>query len=201
MDWTVRRRVVRALARWSCGGSTLLSIVSGAAVVTAPARAQTMSECQTIRENERRAARAQSDRERGACGRDKECHKEAAARWEDAVRQIDDATAACRSQARTKMDREPPPYANWKPNDPSPPTKDGRRYLMSCDGKVLGVYKPGGALELELKTRPGNCMPLDKWGSVPSSGGSGSEGRPCREWRGDGYATGYILSGRCYLPP
>lgn len=105
-----------------------------------------MSECQTIRENQRGAARAQSDREGAACGRDRQCHKEAAARWENAVKQIDDATAACRTQARSKMNLEPPPHVNWKPGDPSPPTKDGRRYLMSCNGRVLGVYRPGGAL-------------------------------------------------------
>jgi hypothetical protein len=32
---------------------------------------------------------------------------------------------------------------------------------MSCSGKVLGYYKPGGALEMELKTHPGNCSPND----------------------------------------
>src|SRR5262249_4772169 len=55
-----------------------------------------------------------------------------------------------RVQSQTKA--EPPPCLNWKPGDPSPQAKDGRRYIMSCSGKVLGMYKPGGAVEMELKT-------------------------------------------------
>jgi len=56
---------------------------------------------------------------------------------------------------------------------------NGRRYIMSCRGKVLGLYKPGGALKMELKTLPGNCYPGDNpW---PGPGVSGPFTDHCYE--------------------
>jgi hypothetical protein len=134
-------------------------------LVTGPAAiAETLSDCNALRINQRKAARTILDREGAACRGDRQCVKEAQASWNNAVKEIDEEASACRAHARQTMQTEPPPYLNWKPGDPSPQAKDGRRYLMSCSGKVLGRYKPGGALEMELKTHPGNCIPRDDWG-------------------------------------
>src|SRR5262249_32271601 len=78
-----------------------------------------------------------------------------------------DEASACRARVQSQTKAEPPPYLHWKPGDPSPVAKDGRRYLMSCSGKVLGLYKPGGALEVELKTHPGNWIRSDKPWRLP----------------------------------
>ena len=133
-------------------------------LVTGPTVAETLSDCNTLRINQRKAARAVLDREGAACRGDRQCVKEAQATWNNAAKEIDEEASACRARARQAIQTESPPYLNWKPGDPSPQAKDGRRYLMSCSGKVLGLYKPGGALEMELKTHPGNCIPRDDWG-------------------------------------
>jgi hypothetical protein len=126
--------------------------------------AETLSDCLATRQEARRTARAESDREGAACHGDRQCLKEASAKWERAAKQIDDAASACRARTRAQAQREPNPALHWKPGDPSPQAKDGRRYIMSCNGKILGMYKPGGAMEVELKSRPGNCIPRDDWG-------------------------------------
>src|SRR5207244_8194269 len=87
--------------------------------------------------------------------------KDADGKWTAAAKQIDDEASACKARIQSQTKAEPPPYLNWKPGDPSPQAKDGRRYIMSCSGKVLGMYKPGGAVEMELKTHPGNGLPTD----------------------------------------
>ena len=126
------------------------------------------------RDGQRRSARAESDRDH----------------------------AACRARARAQERAEPPPYLNWKPGDPPPVAKDGRRYLTSCGGKVLGLYKPGGALEVELKQHKGNCLPQDDWGTVNLGDPSSRDGKPCTVGNGvDGYVSGWRLGGRCYPSP
>ena len=123
--------------------------------------AETLSDCLTTRVNERKVARAASDREAATCSGDRQCVKESQAKWNAAAKHIDDEASACKARVQSQTKAEPPPYLNWKPGDPSPQAKDGRRYIMSCSGKVLGMYKPGGAVEMELKTHPGNCFPND----------------------------------------
>lgn len=123
--------------------------------------AETLSDCLTTRVNERKAARAASDREAAACSGDRQCVKDVQAKWNAAAKHIDEDTSACKARVQSQTKAEPPPYLNWKPGDPSPQARDGRRYIMSCSGKVLGMYKPGGAVEMELKTHPGNCFPND----------------------------------------
>lgn len=54
-----------------------------------------------------------------------------------------------------------PPPIHWKLGDPSPVAPDGRRYIMSRSGKVLGIYEPGGAVEMEMKTHASNCFLYD----------------------------------------
>jgi hypothetical protein len=144
------------------GFAVVLAIVVSFA--TGVVEAETPSDCNTARINQRGRARAALDNEAAACRGDRQCVKDAQATWDKAAKQIDDEASACRARARRATATEPPPYLHWKPGDPSPQAKDGRRYLMSCSGKVLGLYKPGGALEMELKTHPGNCIPRDDWG-------------------------------------
>jgi hypothetical protein len=122
---------------------------------------ETMTDCFNARANERKAARAAADRDSAACSGDRQCVKDAQAKWNAAAKHIDDEASACKARVQSQTKAEPPPYLNWKPGDPSPQAKDGRRYIMSCSGKVLGMYKPGGAVEMELKTHPGNCFPND----------------------------------------
>jgi len=128
------------------------------------AAAETMRECSDARTEEWTVFRADVDRQRQACMGNRGCLAEAEARWQAGKKRIDDAAAACRARVRREQKPEPPPWANWKPGDPPPVGKDGKHYLMSCNGKVLGTYKPGGALEMELKTRGGSCLPSDNWG-------------------------------------
>jgi len=72
-------------------------------------------------------------------------------------------------------DRLSPGPAGWAAvQDPAPVAPDGRRYIMSCSGKVLGLYKPGGAVEMELKTHPGNCFPNDNPWPGPGVGAPGT---------------------------
>lgn len=170
--------------------------ILGAIFAAGMVSAESMGECQDTRAEQRREAKAAY--ERNSC-RDDRCRREAKTQWEIAQQQIDDAAAACRARARTQTKAEPPPYLNWKPGDPSPRANDGRLYLMSCGGKVLGLYKPGSAREVELKTYPGNCIPVEDWGPVgPSKPSQTDEGQPCTINDGPGvYSRGWVRGGMC----
>jgi hypothetical protein len=144
------------------------------------APAESLRDCSEARIEARGTARAESDRRHHACMGNRECLAEAKARSQAATQRIDDETAICYARVRSLERREPPPWANWKPGDPPPRAKDGRYYLMSCSGKVLGLYKPGGALEMELKTRGGSCHPGETWGDVNLLP-KGSEWGYCRD--------------------
>ena len=126
--------------------------------------AETYNDCSHARTEAWTILRSDVDRQRQACQGNRTCLKEAEARWQEGKKQIDGERAACSARVRKQERAEPPPWANWKPGDPPPRGKHGERYLMSCNGKVLGTYKPGGALEMELKTRGGSCLPSDSWG-------------------------------------
>jgi len=128
-------------------------------VVAGPVFAQTLVDCTNMRIEQRRVGRAELDREGQACQADRQCLAQAQAKWQATQQQIDAASSACRSRAQSQAPA--PPAIHWKPGDPSPVAPDGRRYIMSCNGRVLGLYKPGGAIEMELKTLPGNCSPSE----------------------------------------
>jgi hypothetical protein len=178
--------------------SAVILVIGVVIVVATMVSAESLAECQTMREDQRRAARAESDHVAASCQGDRQCIREARAKWDLAQNEIDSAVSACRTRARSQMKVEPPPYLNWKPGDPSPQAKDGRRYLMSCSGKVLGLYKAGGALELELKTHPNNCIPVDTWGEPGPATGT-SKDNTCYDpdsW----LANGQIGPGKRCLP-
>ena len=154
MTIKLRNGVVRILL-------VIVATTAGLTISMSNAVGETMTDCFNARGNERKAARAASDREAAACSGDRQCVKDAQAKWNASAKHIDDEASACKARVQSQTKAEPPPYLNWKPGDPSPQAKDGRRYIMSCSGKVLGMYKPGGAVEMELKTHPGNCFPND----------------------------------------
>jgi len=56
---------------------------------------------------------------------------------------------------------------------------------MSRSGKVLGIYEPGGAVEMEMKTHASNCFLYDDPRLLPQPGPApSSTSRPsknCRE--------------------
>jgi hypothetical protein len=143
-------------------------------VTTGMVAAETMSDCINTGINQRGTARKVLDREGAACRGDRQCVKDAEAKFNMARKQINDAESACVAQVRSQMNTEPPPYLHWKPGDPSPRAKDGRLYIMSCSGKPLGLYKPGGALEVEMKTHPGNSVPSEEIWPGPGVGGPGT---------------------------
>jgi hypothetical protein len=120
------------------------------------ASAQTPASCQATKVARTKAAHAEYLRESQECETDA-CRSESDARWLGKRRKINDETAACLNASRPKT--APAPYANWRPGDPSPVARDGRRYIMSCSGKPLGFYLPGSAAEKDLSARPGNCIP------------------------------------------
>lgn len=157
-----------------------LRIVATVLVAVGIASAESTRDCSEARIEARRTARAESDRRHQACMGNRECLAAAKARWEAEKQRIDDESAVCYARVRSLERREPPPWANWKPGDPPPRAKDGRYYLMSCSGKVLGLYRPGGALEMELKTRGGSCHPSETWGDVNLLP-KGSEWGYCRD--------------------
>lgn len=143
------------------------------AVVAGAVSEEAGPDCIKKNKQERWAIRGAFDREAGACKTD-QCQKEASAKYSARLKELSAHQAACDAYLHSHQPAAQSP-ANWKPGDPSPVAPDGRRYIMSCSGKVLGLYKPGGALEMELKTHPGNCMPLDNWGPGgfgPSTGNS-----------------------------
>jgi hypothetical protein len=154
-----------------------VSLLAGAGI----AAAQTRKECTDARIDARGAARAESDRRRQICYGNRECLQRAEDWWKARTREIDDERAACNARVRAKEQREPPPWANWKPGDPPPRDKHGNHYLMSCNGKVLGTYRPGGALEMELKTRGGSCHPAQSWGELNLKPGATPEWGYCRD--------------------
>src|SRR5690242_9577014 len=135
---------------------------------TASVVAETMSDCLSVRMDHRKTARTALDHDAAACSGDRQCVKDAQAKWNAAAKHIDDEASACKARVQSQTKAEPPPYLNWKPGDPSPQAKDGRRYIMSCSGKVLGMYKPGGAVEMELKTHLATVSRTTILGSVPS---------------------------------
>ena len=141
-------------------------------VVAGPVLAETLVDCTNARIEQRRAGRAELDREGQACQGDRQCVAQAQAKWHATEQQIDSASSACRARVQSQAPR--PPAIHWKPGDPPPVAPDGRRYIMSCSGKVLGLYKPGGAVEMELKTHPGNCFPNDNPWPGPGVGAPGT---------------------------
>lgn len=163
---------------WMRGVPVVVAMVGIVVVTAGMVVADTLNDCLTMRMSERKTARTALDREGAACGGDRQCVKDAKAKWEATAKQIDNDASACQARVRSQTKSEPPPYLHWKPGDPSPVAKDGRRYLMSCSGKVLGMYKPGGALEMELKTHPGNCMPVEGWNPVGDSAPSFKPSQP-----------------------
>lgn len=144
------------------------------------AAAETMRDCTEARIEARKSIRAESDRKHQVCYGNRDCLAHAEAWWHAESTRVDKEAAACRARVRSVQKREPPPWAGWKPGDPPPRDKNGRYYLMSCSGKVLGTYMPGGALEMELKTRGGSCHPAESWGELNLKPGP-SEWGYCRD--------------------
>jgi len=142
------------------------------AVVADPVFAETLGDCTNTRIEQRGVGRAELDREARACQGDRQCVAQAQAKWHATEQQIDAASSACRARVQSQAPR--PPAIHWKPGDPSPVAPDGRRYIMSCSGKVLGLYKPGGAIEMQLKTNPGNCFPHENPWPGPGVGAPGT---------------------------
>jgi len=141
------------------------------AAVACTVSAETVAECQNNYFAQRRAGKVEYEREYSACNRlDRQCHEQADARWKAFTERASAESQACQKRVLSQMPAPPP--IHWKPGDPSPVAPDGRRYIMSCSGKVLGLYKPGGAVEMELKTHPGNCFPNDNPWPGPGSGGT-----------------------------
>jgi len=139
------------------------------AIAASPVSAETMADCQNRYFAQRKDGAREYERCRGMCDRqDGKCLWQVDAKWHALEQQISDENQACRKRVISQM--PPPPPIHWKPGDPSPVAPDGRRYIMSCSGKVLGLYKPGGALEMELKTLPGNCYPGDNPWPGPGTG-------------------------------
>ena len=133
------------------------------ALGAANALAQNIADCNRAHEDERRAARRDIEGEMHACGGDRQCVAAGRAKMKAAFERIDHKSSACRArvhQAEAQAARaEPPPWAGWKRGDPSPRAKNGQLIRMSCSGRPLKTYKPGGAVALDLKSRPGNCIP------------------------------------------
>ena len=136
--------------------------------------AETIMDCTNALFEQRRAARADFEQQMRGCGGDRQCIAGVRSNQNAEMKRIDEATNACWTHARATTPKEPPPYANWKPGDPPPVAKDGRRYIMSCSGKVLGMYKPGGALAMDIESRPGKCMPVENWGKIGPGGPTAS---------------------------
>jgi len=65
--------------------SALLPIVGAVLVAAGVVFAQTLSECQTMRENQRRTARANAEQEMGRCREDRQCVTEARSRMENSM--------------------------------------------------------------------------------------------------------------------
>ena len=173
--------------------AVIVAMIATIVFPTASVVAETMSDCLSVRMDHRKTARTALDHDAAACSGDRQCVKDAQAKWNAAAKHIDDEASACKARVQSQTKAEPPPYLNWKPGDPSPQAKDGRRYIMSCSGKVLGMYKPGGAVEMELKTHPGNCFPNDDPWLRPQPGGTASGKNYCYE-RGTGSHKEYTGS-------
>lgn len=134
--------------------------------------ADTMSDCINTGINQRGTARRAFDREGTVCHG--QCVKDAEAKFNMARKQINDAESACRARVRSHMKTEPPRYLHWKPGDPSPRATHGRLYIMNWSGKPLGLYTPGEALEVNMKTHPGNCVPSEEIWLGPGVGAPGT---------------------------
>jgi hypothetical protein len=129
------------------------------AVVAGAIAEEAGPDCVKQNKQERWAIRGDFDREASACKTD-QCQKKASAKYSARSRELSAHQAACDAYLRGHQPAPQSP-ATWKPGDPSPVAPDGRRYMMSCSGKVVGLYRPGEAVEMELKTHPGNCVPND----------------------------------------
>jgi len=159
-----------AMSRYLSIGLCLAILATGQAV------AETGPDCIKKNKEERWAIRGDFDRESGLCKTD-QCQKEASAKYRARGETLKAHQAACDAFLRSQQ-AAPQSPTSWKPGDPAPVAPDGRRYIMSCSGKVLGLYKPGGAMEVELQSHPGNCIPLENWGPGPGPvHGKSSSGR------------------------
>jgi len=134
-------------------------------VMATPAFADTEADCRNTETQQLKAVEDEALREWRACQGDRQC----AVQMQNKRERIIATYTSCRNRA---LGQSPQPPVHWKPGDRSPVAPDGRRYIMSCSGKVLGLYKPGGALEMELKTHPGNCFPNDNPWPGPGVGGT-----------------------------
>ena len=154
------------------------SVVLGLLVLSVaadPTFAENLTDCINARIEQRKAGRAELVRETSVCQGDRQCLAQAQTKWRATEQQIENTSSACRARAQSQAPR--PPDIHWKYGDPSPVAPDGRRYIMSCSGKVLGMYKPGGAVEMEMKTHPGNCFPNDHPWLLPQPGAASVKDR------------------------
>jgi hypothetical protein len=173
------------MTRWALGATVVLAVVSTAS-------GEVVRECGKVRREARSAARAELDRQGQICMGNRDCLARAEATWQATTKRIDDERRACDAELRRREAAQPPPWANWKPGDPPPRAKDGRYYLMSCSGKVLGLYRPGGALEMELKTRGGSCHPARSWGELHLKPGEATNQGYCPDGRRGTFAEGCV---------
>jgi hypothetical protein len=105
----------------------LLAVMSIMAVVflaIGMAVAETPSDCIGTRIDQRRMARAAFDREAAACQGNRQCLKDAQAKWDRAAKQIDSDASGCRARFQSQTRQ---PTVHWKPGDPAPIAPDGRR--------------------------------------------------------------------------
>jgi hypothetical protein len=149
--------------------------------------AETIMDCTNALFEQLRAARADFEQQMRACGGERQCIATVRSKQSAAMKRIDNETNACRTRVRATAPAERPPYAGWKPGDPPPVAKDGRRYIMACNGKVLGMYKPGGALAMDIESRPGKCMPVENWGNIGPARPPAPSTPSCSSWMGPRY--------------
>jgi len=138
-------------------------------LIAAPAYAETDADCRSTRDSQLKVVEDEALQEWRACRDERQCTAQMQNKRYVARERVIAQYSACRDRALGQTTQPP---IHWKPGDPSPVAPDGRRYIMSCSGKVLGLYKPGGALEMELKTHPGNCFPNDNPWPGPGTGGT-----------------------------
>jgi hypothetical protein len=143
-------------------------------IAVGPVSAEEIADCQNRYFAQRKEAKEEYERERSTCDRrDVQCNMQMDAKLRALQQRAGDENQACQKRVISKM--PPPPAIHWKPGDPSPVAPNGQRYIMSCSGKVVGVYKPGGAMEVELQSRPGNCIPSDNPWPGPGVGGTAAK--------------------------
>jgi hypothetical protein len=108
-------------------------------MIAAPVYAETEADCKATLTGQLKVVDAEMTREWRACHEEHECVVQNQHKRFVETQRIVDAYKACRDRALGQT------VIRWKPGDPSPVAPDGRRYIMSCSDKVLGLYKPGGA--------------------------------------------------------